>query len=156
MFCTPRGQDHTARVSATESTSTYDLDLFIFRNKSSKFTKSSIFTHREMKTNGNVISSPVEWLEISCRAREKLEFTLQNIETELYILNQLDEFISELTNRHVIRNESHQNCVGAKIYTFSKDHPRISFIFGPVPILNRITGRTVCTRTVFSSIPNQF
>lgn len=71
-----------------------------------------------MKTNGNVISSPVEWLEISCRAREKLEFTLQNIETELYILNQLDEFISELTNRHVIRNESHQNfiwCVGAKI-----------------------------------------
>ena len=61
-----------------------------------------------MKTNGNVISSPVEWLEISCRAREKLEFTLQNIETELYILNQLDEFISELTNRHVIRNESHQ------------------------------------------------
>lgn len=72
-----------------------------------------------MKTNGNVISSPVEWLvEISCRAREKLEFTLQNIETELYILNQLDEFISELTNRHVIRNESHQNfiwCVVAKI-----------------------------------------
>ena len=72
-----------------------------------------------MKTNGNVISSPVEWLvEISCRAREKLEFTLQNIETELYILNQLDEFISELTNRHVIRNESHQIfiwCVAAKI-----------------------------------------
>ena len=121
MFCTSRGQDHTALVSATESTSTYDLDLFIFRNKSSKFTKSSIFTHREMKTNGNVISSPVEWLEISCRAREKLEFTLQNIETELYILNQLDEFISELTNRHVIRNESHQTfiwCVGAKIKTF--------------------------------------
>ena len=98
VFCTTaRGQDHAARKSYPTFTS--DFNLFRFRNKNSKFTKKHDIGHREMKTNENVISSPAEWLGVSCRARrEKLEFTLQNIETELYILNQLDEFISELTN----------------------------------------------------------
>ena len=80
-----------------------------------------------MKTNENVISSPAEWLGVSCRARrEKLEFTLENIETELYILNQLDEFISELTN-HVtwitrnndMRIENDKNAWAEKLYSIS-------------------------------------